>query len=91
MFERCFWVFRDYFAPSSGSRRPPGLVSSDSRNSTQSCFLHWEIPVVVLMHGLAQSLITTYAGPQLPVTGNPALNQVIDHPYTEGYARVNEI
>jgi hypothetical protein len=34
----------------------------------------------VPMHGLAQSLITTYAGPQLPVSGTPALNQAIDFP-----------
>ncbi len=36
----------------------------------------------VLMHGLAQSMITTYVGPQLPVSGNPALNQAIDYPST---------
>jgi len=30
------------------------------------------------MHGLAQSLIKTYVGPQLPASGNPALNQAID-------------
>ncbi len=35
---------------------------------------------VVLMHGLAQGLITTYVGPQMPVSGNPALNQAIDFP-----------
>src|SRR5690242_14835265 len=35
---------------------------------------------VVLMHGLAQSLITTYVGAQLPVSGNPALNQAVDFP-----------
>ncbi len=34
----------------------------------------------VLLHGLAQSLITTYVGPQLPVSGDPALNQAIDFP-----------
>ena len=35
---------------------------------------------VVLMHGLAQSLITTYVGPQMPVSGNPASTQAIDFP-----------
>jgi hypothetical protein len=35
---------------------------------------------VVLVHGLAQLLITTYVGPQLPVSGDPALNQAIDFP-----------
>jgi sugar lactone lactonase YvrE len=35
---------------------------------------------VVLAHVLAQSLITTYVGPQLPVSGNPVLNQAIDVP-----------
>jgi hypothetical protein len=29
---------------------------------------------------LGQSMITTYVGPQLPVSGNPALNQAIDVP-----------
>jgi hypothetical protein len=35
---------------------------------------------VVLAHVFAQSLITTYAGPQLPVSGTPALNQAVDFP-----------
>jgi hypothetical protein len=35
---------------------------------------------LVLMHGLAQSLITTYVGAQLPVSGKPALTQAIDVP-----------
>jgi len=35
---------------------------------------------VLLTHGLAQGLITTYVGPQTPVSGEPALNQAIDFP-----------
>src|SRR5262245_2148583 len=35
---------------------------------------------VLLAHGLAQGLITTYVGPQPPVNGEPALNQAIDFP-----------
>jgi sugar lactone lactonase YvrE len=35
---------------------------------------------VVLAHTFAQSLITTYVGPQLPVSGNPAVNQAVDFP-----------
>lgn len=35
---------------------------------------------VVLAHTLAQGLITTYVGPQLPVNGEPAYNQAIDFP-----------
>jgi DNA-binding beta-propeller fold protein YncE len=34
----------------------------------------------VLAHGLAQSLITTYVGPQMPVSGSQALSQGIDYP-----------
>src|SRR5947209_6316504 len=37
---------------------------------------------VVLIHVRAQSLITTYVGPQLPVSGSPAFNQAIDFPST---------
>jgi sugar lactone lactonase YvrE len=35
---------------------------------------------VLLTHGLAQGLITTVVGPQLPASGEPALNQAIDFP-----------
>src|SRR5262252_3206813 len=35
---------------------------------------------VVIAHGLAQGLITTYVGPQPPVNGEPAFNQAIDFP-----------
>ncbi len=44
--------------------------------------LSWAALFLALMHGLAQSLITTYVGPPLPVSGNPALNQAIDYPST---------
>jgi hypothetical protein len=32
------------------------------------------------MHGYAQSLMTTYVGPQLPANGSIATTQSIDHP-----------
>ena len=35
---------------------------------------------VVLAHIFAQSVITTYVGPQMPVSGSPALSQAIDYP-----------
>ena len=35
---------------------------------------------VMRAHTLAQGLITTYVGPQLPINGEPAFNQAIDFP-----------
>src|SRR5262249_1050505 len=35
----------------------------------------------MLLHGFAQSVITTYVGPQLPVSGSLSLTQPIDSPW----------
>jgi sugar lactone lactonase YvrE len=38
----------------------------------------------MIMHGFAQSVITTYVGPQLPVSGSLSLTQPIDSPWGLG-------
>ena len=43
-------------------------------------YLSFPALFVVLAHTLAQSLITTYVGPQLPASGDRAFSQAIDFP-----------